>query len=66
MALNAHGDPLCRHAKPAYQRRAGKYGDTCNLWCEWRIAVYTIVLPIAVIVALLFTLVPLRNMFGFQ
>jgi hypothetical protein len=66
MAVNAHGDPLCRHAKPGYQRRAGKYGDTCHRWCEWRIAVYTILVPMAVLIALLFTLVPLNDMFGFQ
>jgi hypothetical protein len=66
MAVNAQGRPLCRHAKPNYQYRTGRYGDECSTWCEWRIAVYTIILPATVLIVLLLTFVPHDAMFGFQ
>jgi hypothetical protein len=66
MAVNASGQPLCRHARPEYQRRTGRTDSECTGWCEWRIAAYTIILPAAVLVAALLIFVPHDQMFAFQ
>ena len=68
MVVNAHGRPLCKHSKPEWQRRHANFGGSanCGRWCEWRTCVYFVILPAAVIIALLLTLVPMGEMFGFQ
>lgn len=66
MVTNAHGHPLCKHSRPEWQHRNSSYGAKCGWWCEWRTVVYAFLAPAAVIITVLFALVPHSDMFGFQ
>jgi hypothetical protein len=66
MVVNAHGRALCRHSKPGYRQRVGRYTTRCTTWCEWRTVTYTMIIPGAILIALLWFLAPHGMMAGLR
>ena len=69
MVVNAHGKPLCKHARAAQRYGSPYYGGGqrwCTWWCTWRTLTYYVIVPSLLVIGLLITVVPRSMMDGFQ